>query len=449
MPTRFTRVTVVADGRQADVSLPAQQPVVTLIPQLCALLSLKLERPGGPWTLSTTAHGILNPQRSLDDVGIADADIVHLAPPREAPEPPFVEDVVDEVAARLDNARQPGEGLEWKGDARVAGCCALAAVMLAFSVLLLTTGLESGPFRLVALVMVGLVAGGLARMLRARGGVFIAIAGVSAWALAGWCGAESGALGPLESVVFGAVGAGLACTSFPLLGRRYLGVGIAGVVLTLFALLTLTLAALGLSLDRTAAVTTVFVLVIVGVAPQIAVGNSGLVALLRAEERAEQVERTSVTRSVDTGRSLLGGIIAGAAVVESATVVVLLLHPDASAPALGVVVALVFALRSRVFTRVEQVVPMLVVATVGLATATMAMSRWLGLTAGGGALLGVGLLLVAVLLILACGVAKPTEITAARLRRTANTVEATAVVLLVPLVLLVFDTYDYVRGLVA
>ncbi|MFD7653972.1 EsaB/YukD family protein [Actinosynnema sp. NPDC059797] len=442
-------MTVMADGRQADVSLPAQQPVVTLIPQLRALLSLKAEPPGGPWTLSTTAHGILNPERSLDDAGIIDAAVVHLTPPQEAPEPPFVEDVVDEAAARLDGARTVGEGLEWVGDARVAGMSALAAAVLVFSALLCTTVADSGPLVFAVLIILGVVTTGLTRLLPRRGGMFTALAGVPVWALAGWCGSMNWGYDPVVTVAVSTVGVGIAFLPFTLLGGRYLAVGIAGGVLGSSSLLVVILVVVGLPLDRTIAVTTVLLLVVIGLAPQFAVANSGLVDLIRAEERAEQVRRAGLTRSVAVGQSLVSGIAAGTAVAASVAVAVLLLQPGVPAPALGATTALIFALRSRAFTRAEHVFPILVVATTGLATAAAVTPPRLGLAAVGGTFLTTGLLVAAVVAILALSAIRLGDITAVRLSRMANALETIAMILLVPLVFLVFDAYDFARRLVA
>ena len=93
--------------------------------------------------------------------------------------------------------------------------------------------------------------------------------------------------------------------------------------------------------------------------------------------------------------------------------------------------------------------PMLVVAVAGLVTAASAAPRWLGTTAAGGPLPATGLLLLALVVMLAQSVVQLEDITAVRLRRVATAVEATAVVLVVPLVLLVFNAYDFVRGSVS
>ncbi len=461
MATRFTRVTVVGDERQVDVSLPAQQPVLTLVPQLCSLLSLRAERPGSPWTVATIAGGILDPRRTLDDAGITDADVLYLAPPAEAPEPPFVEDVVDEVGAQLDNASRLSEGVEWKGTSRVVGCAALGAAVLAGLAWLLALPALDRASAAAALVAVGLLAAALGRPLRDRGAAWLAGAGALAWTLAGWTlgGLALGdrAVGE-QGVAFTevaafrgwttAAGAGIGLVTFWLAGRRWHSLGAAGLALAPPALLAALLDVV-LPADRVAAVMVVVALVVAGVAPQLAVANAGLVPLLRTAERGTRVTRSTLVDVVRRGQVVLTGVVPGNALVAAIAVAVLLASGGVAGPALGAVSGLVFALRSRAFTRSAQVLPMLAVLAAAATTTAVTLPAKVQLS-GRAAVwtTGIGLLLVGVAIV-GLGVGQLGDVAAARLRRVFDVLEVVAVIAVLPLVLAVFHTYGWVRHFVS
>lgn len=459
MATRFTRVTVVGDDRQVDVSLPAQQPVVTLVPQLCALLSLRKDPPLGPWTLSAVSQGILNPQHSLDEAGITDAETLYLAPPPEAPEPPFVEDVVDEAAARLDGARTVREGMEWAGAARVTGCCALAAsgfLVLALVIHAAATNRGGAALALavrggaaLALAVAGAIALGLAFAFRDRGGVFLAVAAVPTLALAGLAATQAGGGETPSRITITAAGAGLGLTAFRLAGKRWLGFSIAGGMLVVSAAIAEVLVAIGLRADRTAAVLVVFVLFAAGITPYLAVSHSRLVGMLRAEEKAERVPRDTLDSSVKAGQDILTGAVAGIAVVASAVTATLILSSGVAAPLLGAVTALAFALRSRAFTRTGQVLPMLAVPTAGALATAIALPTWLTLPTPGALWLTALALLAIAITPLALGATHLNEVAAARLRRLSDATEAAAIILTVPLALATLNTFAWIRDLVS
>ncbi|HEU0089678.1 MAG TPA: type VII secretion integral membrane protein EccD [Pseudonocardiaceae bacterium] len=448
MATRFTRVTVVGEGRQVDVSLPAQQPVLTLVPQLCALLSLRAERPGAPWTLATVTSGILDPHRTLDDAGVTDADVLYLAPPAEAPQPPFVEDVVDEVGTQLDNASQLAEGVEWQGTARVAGCCALAAAVLAAVALLVGFGAPDRLAALLGLAGLGLLTAILCWPLRDRGAVWLAAAGALAWALAGWTlGVPAGSLAVPGWTT--AIGAGIGLTTFWLTGPRWHSLAAGGLTLAPLAFLGAVLQA-GLPAERTAAVMLVVALFVAGLAPQFAVAGAELVPLLRAVEEGNRVTRRALSDAVRRGQVVLTGVVTGNAVVAALAVSILLSSGAVAAATLGALGGVVFGLRSRAFTRAAQVLPMLAVPTAAAAAAVaVTLPGWAALPTGPAVWFGAAGLLVVGLALVGLGVGQLGEVPAARLRRLLDIVEAVAVIAVVPLTLGVFDAYAWVSEIVS
>ncbi len=443
MATRFARVTVVADERALDVSLPADRPIVELLPQIHDLMSLPA-RTVGPWTLSSVSGGTLDPRRSLSEAGILDADRLYLTAPTEAPVPPVVDDVVDEVQAILD-----GDGSEWGDEPRLVGTVALAAIV----VLALTVSVPAMPLHpagaLALLVDIGvcaLVAGGL---LGARGGRYLLLAGVPAWTLAG---IEVVRLAgpPPAAPVTALVAAGLAGAAIGAAGLWFAGgwwhaAGTGGVTVLPFAGLAVILLAAGLRPGPAAAVLAVLVTFAAGIAPQIALARSRLVRMLRAEQDGQLAGRDEVAAAVRRGQLVLTGAVAGIAVVAALTSAVLVDSPGWWAVALGGTLALVFALRSRAFTRTGQVWPMFLPVTVAGAVAALAVPGRFGLSAAGRtwfAFAGPVLLL----LVLAIA-ARPRlgEVGAARLRQLFDLAELLAVITLVPQAIAVVGGFGWLR----
>ncbi|MFI6231348.1 type VII secretion integral membrane protein EccD [Micromonospora echinospora] len=445
MANRFTRVTVVADGRSLDVSLPAARPLVELLPQLCDLLSLAPQATGR-WTLSTPASGGLDPRRSLDEAGVVDAQTLYLTPPEQAALPPFVDDVVDEVQSTVD-----GDGSEWTGAARAAGCAALAGVVVLVLtyVLATTTAPRTGtttPQTAVALAVVAVAAALTGRLLRASGGHLLVAAAVPAWSLALATAARLAGWDTPAQVTVGLVGAGAGTALLALTGDRWYGVAAGGVTLASFGVAGTALLTAGLDPARAAAVGAVLVVFAVGLAPQLALDSSRLVELLRMQEESRWVGRHLVEAAVRRGEAVLRGTVTGIAAAAAGTALVLLTGDVLSEALLGGVLGLVFALRSRIFTRRGQVVPMLVVPVVvatvllvdlvGLLAPTGAGRVWL-LVAGGGA---------AVAVLLRAGRPRLDEVAAARTRQLLDLVEVVAVVSLVPLVIAVFGGFAWAAG---
>ncbi|MEV0330294.1 EsaB/YukD family protein [Micromonospora echinospora] len=438
MANRFTRVTVVADGRSLDVSLPAARPLVELLPQLCDLLSLAPQATGR-WTLSTPASGGLDPRRSLDEAGVVDAQTLYLTPPEQAALPPFVDDVVDEVQSTVD-----GDGSEWSGAARAAGCAALAGVVVLVLTYVLAT--TTAPQTAVALAVVAVAAALTGRLLRASGGHLLVAAAVPAWSLALTTAARLAGWDTPAQVTVGVVGAGAGTALLALTGDRWYGVAAGGVTLASFGVAGTALLTAGLDPARAAAVGAVLVVFAVGLAPQLALDSSRLVELLRMQEESRWVGRHLVEAAVRRGEAVLRGTVTGIAGAAAGAALVLLTGDVPSGVLLGGVLGLVFALRSRIFTRRGQVVPMLVVPVVvatvllvdgvGLLTSAGAGRVWL-LVAGGGA---------AVAVLLRAGRPRLDDVAAARTRQLLDLVEVVAVVSLVPLVIAVFGGFAWAAG---
>ncbi|MEV4826645.1 type VII secretion integral membrane protein EccD [Micromonospora sp. NPDC049274] len=437
MATRFTRVTVVAGGRSLDISLPAARPVLEFVPQMCELLSLAPET-AGRWSLSTLGGGGLDPRRSLDEAGIIDAETLYLTPPEQAPLPPFVDDVVDEVQATLD-----GDGSEWRDTARLTGTAALAGVVVLTLTYALTTmpvPEAAAPALLATVAALAVLAG---RVRGAPGGTLLTAAALPAWLVAGVALARAADWPESAWFTAGAVGGGLGAALFALVGERWYGVAAGGVAVAVLGGLGTALLAAGLDVQQAAAVGSVVVVFAVGLAPQLALSSARLVDLLRRQEESQWVGRHLVAAAVRRGQAVLSGAVVGVALAATATCVVLLTGPAGVGVVLGGVLGLVFALRSRVFTRLGQVLPMLVppvttatVAVLGvvrLADADDVVTAWLT---------AVGALVVAAVVLWA-GRPRLDDVGAARLRQLFDLAEVLAVVSLAPLVIAVFGGFDW------
>jgi type VII secretion integral membrane protein EccD len=437
MATRFARVTVVADERALDVSLPADRPLGELLPQIRDLMSLP-PRTAGPWELSTVAAGALDLGRSLDEVGVVDADRLYLTPPQDAPAPPTVDDVVDEVRSTLDH-----DGSEWTPQARLAGTAALAgAVVLALTVAVPFLALRpAGIAALLAdLAICAAIAGWL---LRGRGGAYLLLAAVPAWTLAG---IEAAGLATHSAAAAGGLaGAGLGCAALALAGERWQGIAAGGAAATLFGLLAAILLAAGLGTAPTAAVLAVVGAFAVGLAPQLALGRSRLVHLLRAEETGEQVAREELAAGVRRGQVTLTAVVAVVALVAVLVAVVLVTSGTWFAVALGLALAVAFALRSRAFTRTGQVWPMLLPLPVAAVAAAVAVPRLLSASAALVTWAAFAGSLVLFLILVLAGRPRLGEVGAARLHQVFDLVELLAILSLVPLAIAVVGGFSWVR----
>ncbi len=174
MSTRFTRVTVVGDGRQMDISLPADTPIGEQLPTVLRLLSV----PNAPvpvrWRLAAPEFGSLDPARSLDEVGVLDGASLYLTEAATAPPPPFVDDVESAVAQEVAD-RAPS----WTGPARRSAVGVLLAILLLAWELSAVTSAPA-PLSWLAPLVALVVALGGAALITERGGWFCGITAVPA-----------------------------------------------------------------------------------------------------------------------------------------------------------------------------------------------------------------------------------------------------------------------------
>jgi hypothetical protein len=120
------------------------------------------------WVLSASRHGELRADRSLDDAGVLDGELLYLTPRAAAARPPIVDDALAAITTRVGAAAPAWEGRarDWATSALLAGL----VVSLTAAIVALRSASTSG----VLLLAVFVVAAVAARMLSSRGGVLLA-----------------------------------------------------------------------------------------------------------------------------------------------------------------------------------------------------------------------------------------------------------------------------------
>lgn len=468
MSTRFTRVTVVGDGRQMDISLPADTPIGEQLPTVLRLLSV----PNAPvpvrWRLAAPEFGSLDPARSLDEVGVLDGASLYLTEAATAPPPPFVDDVESAVAQEVAD-RAPS----WTGPARRSAVGVLLAILLLAWELSAVTSAPA-PLSWLAPLVALVVALGGAALITERGGWFCGITAVPA-AAALVLGVVAtapfafelpdGSASQLPATGLSALGAASFWNGFPLavgvaaaatvallgLVRSAPGLAVGGGVVAVLAAGVLWCVRLGIPVERTAGLVLVVAVVLAGVAGQAALGGAGLVDLMVSDERGEPVPRQAVVRAVRRGLSLAGGMVWAAVVAGAASCWALLTHTQVDgtpsqwvAPAVGALGGALFALRSRMFTRAAHVGPMVGVAVLVLVGIAVRAPTWLYVGAAG-PLVTLLVLLASGVLVAGSGLGTLREVAGARLQRALERLELVAVLALVPGLVLLFRVIPMVQ----
>ena len=436
MATRFTRLSVVSGDQQLDASLPAGRPLAEYLHTIPTLFNLPPTQPPTVWALSSPAHGTVSVEHSLDDAGVLDGDVLYLSPADAAALAPVVDDVIASVATTIDEKSPP-----WEGVARdTAVTCLLAGIALAA-----LAGLAAIPDNILAgvLVLAGFVAVvALAALLRARGGIVLAWAALVAVPVGMVRLTGSLALDTAVSADIAVTMIGVALIG--LLVHRRRALVIFGLLSAVFAALVCASRAIDVDVRLLAGWAAPVEVLALGVLPQLALSTSGLIGMVRQAEAGDPVERAAVTRRALAGWSFVEGATAALVLVAAATCGALIWFGRPAQVALGALLALIFALRSRGFTRARQVGLVLAVpvfaALVGVAVAPLradiagpgyrALSWALGAMIVGG-------------LVAACGYLRLGEVMAARTSRLLDRVDMFAVLALVPLTLLAENVFSW------
>lgn len=180
--TELGMLTVIAPHRRADLRLPFDAGVATLLPELCDLLCSELDEPGSLWVLTRQTGAHLDPATTLSEARVYDGDTLRLMSVNALGDPPRLTDVVEEIVA--------SGGRLWTLELRRTVLLIAAAAVLvggAVSAQLLAPQL-SGSLALIALAVgaVGVgVAGLVSRADDPRVAHVIALGALPWWAVAG------------------------------------------------------------------------------------------------------------------------------------------------------------------------------------------------------------------------------------------------------------------------
>ena len=432
--TDFTRLTVVGTARRAELVVPDDESVGALIPQLMELLD---EPPGPlarPLTLVRATGEQLDAALSAAEQRLVDGEQLRLVRADEAPPPPEVADVTDVVGDSW-SARSG----RWSSLTREATGAAVIGALACVALLSVPARQAAVPATLTALALV--VAVGLGRMSHRWGCIaFTALA--TGLALPTALALLSALEFPRRPELVLAVTVGLVWVGLGLgvgLGLRRrpaLSGSAVGVVLTLMPILLTTA---GVPAERAIALTAAVASVLCGLLPWYALSTSGLTGLDDQVLTGRLGERRQVLRTVDDAYRSLNWATVAVALPLAAAAVLLIRSTNDWACALGVVVTVLAALRTRAFPLALQQIPL----WLGAATAAViaAVTRPELST---GQVVAVLAGLVALVLVLVGF--RPAPHVRARLRRLGNLVEALAVIALVPLLLGIFGIYADLLG---
>jgi type VII secretion integral membrane protein EccD len=437
--TDYTRLSVHGSMRRAEVVVPTDEPVGTVLPRLIELLDEPSGTVARPLTLVGADGEPLDIAQSPQQQGLLDGTALRLVRLDAAPPPPLVIDVTDAAADALSARRDRwGErprlavALTAIGIATAAAGSAvpfadagplLAAHAGALVVVLATAigfGLGRMP-RLAAVFTAG--AAGLALPITFDAARLAVNGGLSSVAPVL---AAATALVTLGLVLLLGVGAGL---------RRRGAVpgGVIGVVLGGILVLQLVL---GMPAVDAAAITGTVAAFLTGLLPWVSLSAAGLTGLDQRVGDGEPLPRARAAASIDDAYSALTWGVAATAAALAVSGVVLVLARSLWPALLATAFALVAALRTRAFPLSGQIAILWGVVGVIALTALPALgatyvTAWIAVAAA----------LVLAAVIAAAALVRPRPHQRARLRSLGNVVELVAVVALIPLVLGVFDIY--------
>lgn len=433
MTTSLTRVTVSADGRNAELLLPSDEPVSALLPRLTEVLRFSGSTGAGRVALNRLGGPALPDSASLREASVEDGSWLLLTATEEALPEPVVYDVADVVEEELPALQRAGTpeardlmssafgslaliaafGLfaAWMPSAvPVAALAAAAACWIASAAVPWRAGLFSRVLSLVPLV-------------------------IGAWALV---------VGPwnTEARIWIAAGTVLLTQLSREASRRS-----ARSALAILAVAVFTGAAWVLTLQLTprlgdaAAVAGSVSVLLLGFVPRWAIGLAGLNSLDDRRARAEEVTRLSVSTSLAAAhRTLQSSFVWIGASVALASV---LLDDGGPSPAWHIsllgVWALVLLLRLRHFPLVLQRVVLGTAAGVVVASLFTALTAVLGNPVWTAA--GAGAFLLAALALLGGSAIRLPEHVQARRRMLADRAEFLIALAMIPIVIGGFGVY--------
>jgi type VII secretion integral membrane protein EccD len=435
--TGYTRLTVVGGRRKAEMVVPNDEAVGTLIPRLMELLD---EQPGPvsrPLTLVRSTGEQLDASLTIVEQKVVDGELVRLLREDAAPPPPEVADVTDVLAESLGARVGLWNPVAKRGTAAVAIGLLAAAAGLTVSRLDVVIPAAVLAIGFGTFVVIALVAGraGGRWMTTAALSVAIGISAPLALSLAPPLAPADDLRTALITAL--AVWIAIALALGAGLGKRPAWWG--SVIGALLAALPLALLWLGVPALGAVGVTAVVAVVVAGLLPWYAMSSSGLTGLDDQIVDGRRGRREDVLITVTDAYRTLTVATFAVAVPIGITGAVLMSSDNLWAVGLGVAVLIITASRTRAMPLTAQSFALWGAVGIGILFGLLAQPvapAWL-IT---------GLLLIGVVVTVIAGGVLPVAHQRASLRRLGNAVESIAVAALLPVLVGVFGLYAELLG---
>ncbi|MDQ1005954.1 type VII secretion integral membrane protein EccD [Streptomyces sp. V4I23] len=279
------RLTVRAPARVVDLAVPADVPIADLLPTVISYGGDNLEESGldhGGWVLQRLGGTPLDPESTLDSLGLRDGEALYLRPRDDALPEVHLDDLVDGIFTTMH-----GQPHGWSPDASRRLLHGLGATTLLLGIIILALPGAAGWVRALAAASAGLLLiAGAGTSTRAVGdsgaGALLGITAIPYFALAGWLLPEGALGGAGDHSVLGArllaasaAAAGSAVLSLAAVGMfPALFLGVAAVVVT--GAIGAVLLIFGQTPEQAASVIAVVVVLFGGFVPSLSFRFSGM-----------------------------------------------------------------------------------------------------------------------------------------------------------------------------
>ncbi|MET9562762.1 type VII secretion integral membrane protein EccD [Streptomyces tauricus] len=279
------RVTVRAPARTVDLAVPSDVPVADLLPTVIGYGGDDLEESGlehGGWVLQCLGGPPLDPESTLDSLGLRDGEDLYLRPRTEALPEVHLDDLVDGISTTM---QQRPHG--WSAEAARRVLRGLAVVTLTLGLVLLAMPGSAGWLRALAAAAAGLLliagAGSASRAVGDLGaGSVLGLMATPYFALAGWLlpggdlgGAHGDAVLGARLLAASAAGGGAAVLALAAVGT-YPALFIGTATVAVAGALGATLITLDLHPEQAAGLVAVVVVLFGGFVPTLSFRLSGM-----------------------------------------------------------------------------------------------------------------------------------------------------------------------------
>jgi type VII secretion integral membrane protein EccD len=434
--TDFTRLTVLGSTHKAELVIPSDETVGSLIPRLMELLQERGGPVARPLTLVRRTGEQLDLALTSNQQLLEDGEVLRLMRLDSAPPPPMVADVTDVVAESLSDRPDLWSTSYRRGAAAIfiGAAAVIGGLTLPFAPIVILASAVG--VLLVIAVITGRMAFGWVAAASTAAAVGFSVALASA--IVATLGVSLD-MAPLFLVCFAllfvwfALGIGVGLGLGVLSAVRGSAIGFAAAALPLILL------AAGVQALGVIGITGVAAVAGCGLLPWYAMSTAGLTGLDDQVATGRTRHRAEVMVTVLESYHGLSWSAIAIALPLAATGSYLVTSPNPWALVLGIAIALVTAFRTRAFPLAIQATALWIAAAVILLVGVvidLAARQWfVPAVLGAVALVGA----------LAAG-ATPAPHQRASLRRFGNLIEAFAVISMVPLLLGIFDIYAQLLG---